>query len=212
MSKRSCFSPLDIQIDCDVQATYENIEIVAGISDSVDAVGSNIQKVIEVTTDPLKTSILNAKTNAANAQTSADNALASEQNAKNSEIHTVNLEQTVVEKEALVSHHYNSIDTVATNITNVNTVSTNITDINTVSATIANVNTVSINIEDINNVANDLTNIDKAIASANEINGLLGVDLGTASINSNGELLISQISVNSTPSISNDGFLTVTYV
>ena len=87
MSKRSSFNPsLDIQIDKDVQATYENIEIVAGIADSVDAVGSNIQNIIDVNTDPLKTSILNAGTNATNAQTSANNALVSEQNAKQSEL------------------------------------------------------------------------------------------------------------------------------
>jgi len=130
MSKRSSFSPLDIQIDGDVQATYANIEKVANIADSVDAIGLNIQNVIDVNTDPLKTSILNAGINATNAQTSADNALISEQNAKQSELNASSSETIVIAKEALVSPHYNNIDTVATNITNVNTVATDMAKVN----------------------------------------------------------------------------------
>ena len=114
-----------------VSKNIDSIKITAMDIQSVIDIANSIKSAIEVTTDPLKTSILNAENNAAIAQTSADNALASEQNAKNSETHTAILEQIVVNKEALVSPHYNSIDTVANNIGNVNTVATDIIKVNT---------------------------------------------------------------------------------
>jgi len=82
----------------------------------------------------------------------------------------------------------------------------------TTALNITNVDTVSQNIENINNVVNNLTDISQSVASANEINGLLGVDLGTASIDLNGDLLLSQIKATSIPAINNNGILTITYV
>jgi len=105
-----------------------------------------------------------------------------------------------------------NVNTVGANIDKINIVETNIEYVKTTALNITNVDTVSQNIENINNVVNNLTDISQSVASANEINGLLGVDLGTASIDLNGDLLLSQIKATSIPAINNNGILTITYV
>ena len=69
---------------------------------------------------------------------------------------------TVVAKEALVSPHYASIDTVSTNIANVNTTATSIANVNTIATNIASINTVAnvSNLADIITVADDLNSLD----------------------------------------------------
>jgi len=85
------------------------------------------------------TSEANASSSEANALTSANNASTSESNAATSEANVAVMEETVVSKEALVSPHYDAIDTIAANSTDVSVVAGSIVKVTTVSNSIDDV-------------------------------------------------------------------------
>ena len=112
MSKRSSFNPsLDIQIDKDVQATYDNIKKVADNVNSITLVGSSIADVQNVNANIANINIV------ANNKTNIDNVVGNKTN-----INTVANDKT-------------NIDTVATNISSVKTVATDMAKVNNYSDT-----------------------------------------------------------------------------
>jgi len=81
----------------------------------------------------------NAATSETNASVSETNASTSESNAATSEANVAVMEETVVSKEALVSPHYDAIDTIAANSTDVSVVAGSIVEVTTVSNSIDDV-------------------------------------------------------------------------
>ena len=112
MSKRSSFNPsLDIQIDKDVQATYDNIKKVADNVNSITLVGSSIADIQNTNANIANINIV------ANNKTNIDNVVGNKTN-----INTVANDKT-------------NIDTVATNISSVKTVATDMAKVNNYSDT-----------------------------------------------------------------------------
>ncbi len=102
MSKRSSFSPLDIQMDNDVKATYQDIKTVADNVDVVSTVSSNI------------TDIQNVNANISNID------------AVTNDLTNINDVAGDLTNIDAVNSNKTNIDTVATSIININTVGTDI--------------------------------------------------------------------------------------
>lgn len=104
-----------------------------------------------------------------------------------------NTRDTIVEKEALVSPHYTTIDTVSNNIDNITTVNQNINTIENVNNNIDNITTVNNNIDDIIVTSNNITDVNTVgsnIANVNNVGSNI-IAINTTSSNTDNIVVVS---------------------
>jgi len=143
-------------------------------------------------------------------------------------ISNVNTTAGYIDNINTVSGNIDNINTNAININSINTNAGSISNVNTVATYISNVNINAYNIDSINTNTEHIDNID-VVASikddiltlnsnystyhndVNLVQAYLNIDLGSATVDQNGHLLVTQIDTSSTPYIDVDGELKIDY-